>query len=284
MSTKALFWAMEQDIPPGPKLVLIMIADWYNKQHNYAWPKHSELAERTGYGVSTVKRHIEWLIKYGLVKKEKQFWQGSQRANRYYLNLSVMAFQVAQNGLAGGSNCSTPVAQNELPSNTLTNTPKDTLKDAGASEDDDLKFKKGGTIAENLAQVDSEMWGMDKDEALMKIRKGISNGKIKPSYLEKLWKFARLMANDIDYGKHVPLTGKEKGQLMHAWDKLGEDMLNIVWEVMGDWAGFTRVCERDGTAFNSPTKPNVIYFTQNLSIAVDFTAVNVGDDDGWDDI
>lgn len=281
-----VWWALRQELPVKPKMVLIMLANYMSDEKGYAWPTYKELARLCGMPESTCRKHVQWLVDRGLLKKEKHIYAGRQRSNRYYIPVNVMAFQGAHNEQAGCSKLAGEGAHNEQPKDTLkTDTPTDTPIDAGASQEADMKFKKGGTIAENLATTDSEMWGMGREEALAKVRSGINpDGTIKWSALERLWKFARGSASNTNYGTYVTLTKKEKGQLMHAWDRVGEDLLEIVWNVMSDWAGFCRAAERDEGAFNSPTKPNVVYFTKYLTSAVDFTAAEVGADDGWTDL
>lgn len=290
MSTKALFWALEQKIPGGPKSVLIHLADWYNTHEDAAWPKHEQLAEKAGWSVPTVKRHIDWLVDNGLVMKENRISHGRQISNKYRLSVGVMAFQgkntVAQSELPGSSDLPPSVDQNELPSNTIKNTIKDTLKGGEPPKEDELKFKEGGKILDNMEIADSEYWGMDKDEAFLKVRKGIvsdESGKLiaKPSALEKLWKFSRKCASETDYGKYAPLTKIERGQLLLAWDRVGEDLLDIVWDVLSDWSGFCRRAEQESGAFNSPTKPNVVYFTKHIEAAINFTPASTELGEGW---
>lgn len=257
MSTEALFWAMKQEnVPPGPKFTLIMIADWYNKQYDYAWPKHSELAEKTGYGVSTIKRHIEWLIDHGLVKKEKQFWQGSQRANRYYLPINVMAFQVAQNELLGGADLTYPVAQNELPSNTITNTPTDTPNCADAQSEENMKLE------------DIQAGKKSKAEILAEAKRD-HTGKLTPKGCAYLWRHSRASAAD-DNGFGIELTTKAMNQLKQVEKRMGDIFPEVIWNVMSDWVGFTQHAESTSTAFDSPANPSIDYFVKFAEAAADF--------------
>ena len=85
MSTKALFWALEQRIPTNPKMVLIMLADWYNEKESCAWPTIAELEVKTGLKRTAVKTSIRWLEERNLVVRDANIRDGWQVANRYRL-------------------------------------------------------------------------------------------------------------------------------------------------------------------------------------------------------
>lgn len=91
MSVKALFWAIEQTLPPREKLVLIVLANYYNDDEECAWMKQSTLAAKTGLHRTTVLHSLASLEdEHGLVMSEqRRYADGRKATKRYRLNINV---------------------------------------------------------------------------------------------------------------------------------------------------------------------------------------------------
>lgn len=88
MSIEALSWAWQQPLKPGPKLVLLALAD-HADHKGICWPGQEGLAEKTGMNRSTVIENIRKLVELDLVEVEKRAdEQGRRTSNRYILRMS----------------------------------------------------------------------------------------------------------------------------------------------------------------------------------------------------
>ena len=87
MSLDLMSWAFKQDIEPGPKLVLLALADHANGQTGLCIPGQKSLAEQCSMSVRTVQRHIHTLEDAGLLRREARMrGEGRGRtSDRYYL-------------------------------------------------------------------------------------------------------------------------------------------------------------------------------------------------------
>lgn len=86
MSNKYLNWAWNLSLKPGPKLVLICLADMCNDS-GYCWPKQSTIADKTGFNRSTVNRHVSYLEELKIVQQVRQRYRdGRLRSSAYQLN------------------------------------------------------------------------------------------------------------------------------------------------------------------------------------------------------
>lgn len=86
MSIQAVAWALEQDIPARPKLVLVALANHANHVDGYCWLRVETIAQEAACGERSVPRFIDALAKYGYVRKvPRRAEDGRQRANDYWL-------------------------------------------------------------------------------------------------------------------------------------------------------------------------------------------------------
>ena len=87
MSLDLMSWAFKQHVEPGPKLVLLALADHANGQTGLCIPGQKSLAEQCSMSVRTVQRHIQVLEDGGLLRREARMrGQGRGRtSDRYYL-------------------------------------------------------------------------------------------------------------------------------------------------------------------------------------------------------
>ena len=73
MSAKATFWAWEQSIKQGPKLVLLALADSANDD-GQCWPGYGEIKRKTGINSdATIASHLRDLEAAGLVSVENRY-------------------------------------------------------------------------------------------------------------------------------------------------------------------------------------------------------------------
>lgn len=85
MSFEAIKWALDLNIPPGPKFVLVTLASYADDQNN-AWPSFATLAQKTSYPRRSIIRFIDYLLEKRLLEKKAEAYR---RSNMYKLNLSL---------------------------------------------------------------------------------------------------------------------------------------------------------------------------------------------------
>ncbi|MEL5900165.1 helix-turn-helix domain-containing protein [Clostridium sporogenes] len=74
-----------EDLPQRAKTVYMYLKDRSNKDGE-CWPAVKTIAKDTSMSVSTVKRAIADLIRYGLLTKEYRYREnGSHTSNRYFI-------------------------------------------------------------------------------------------------------------------------------------------------------------------------------------------------------
>lgn len=86
MSIQAVAWALEQDMPARPKLVLIAIANHADHTNGYCWLKAETIANQSACTKRSVYRFIGGLIRNGYLRRQtKKGDDGKQRANDYWI-------------------------------------------------------------------------------------------------------------------------------------------------------------------------------------------------------
>jgi len=87
VSIAAKNWALDQDLRPVPKFVLVVWADAANNQ-GICWPRVSTIAGRVGVSARTVQRAIQLLIVRELITAEQRHRSdGSCSSNLYRLQM-----------------------------------------------------------------------------------------------------------------------------------------------------------------------------------------------------
>lgn len=71
MSVKWITWAWEQPLPPGPKFVLVALAD-HAGEDGVCWPGTARLGEKTGIANSTIREHLNRLEKIGCLTRTRR--------------------------------------------------------------------------------------------------------------------------------------------------------------------------------------------------------------------
>nr|WP_308545478.1 helix-turn-helix domain-containing protein [uncultured Lachnoclostridium sp.] len=75
----------KEDLPPRAKTVYMYLKDRSNKDGK-CWPAVKTIAKDTSLSVSTVKRAIADLVRYGFLTKESRYREnGSYTSNQYYV-------------------------------------------------------------------------------------------------------------------------------------------------------------------------------------------------------
>lgn len=75
----------KEDLPPRAKTVYMYLKDRSNKDGK-CWPAVKTIAKDTSLSVSTVKRVIADLVRYGFLTKESRYREnGSYTSNQYYV-------------------------------------------------------------------------------------------------------------------------------------------------------------------------------------------------------
>jgi hypothetical protein len=83
MSIKAINWALELPIPPTPKLVLVVIAD-YADDRGYAFPGADTIARRASISARTLTRVLADLETHGYLERERRSLANGNRTSDGY--------------------------------------------------------------------------------------------------------------------------------------------------------------------------------------------------------
>ena len=90
MSIRMISAAIDLDLSPSDKLILILLANNANDETGDCFPSQSYLAKRSGLSRGSVNRVIKRLVIAGLVDIIPQYRDdGGRRSNRYRLNMDV---------------------------------------------------------------------------------------------------------------------------------------------------------------------------------------------------
>jgi hypothetical protein len=86
VSIQAVGWALDQDLPARPKLVLVSICNHADNRTGYCWLKAETIAEEASCSPRAVFNFISDLIRNGFIRKApKRGDDGKQRANDYWI-------------------------------------------------------------------------------------------------------------------------------------------------------------------------------------------------------
>lgn len=83
MSIEAINWALNLNLPPSPKLVTIVLAN-YTNENGQCWPSFETIAKKTSLSRRSVISQISFLEERGVLRKIKRHDSAS---NIYELNL-----------------------------------------------------------------------------------------------------------------------------------------------------------------------------------------------------
>ena len=88
MSVDLMGWAFKQNVEPGPKLVLLSLADHANGHTRLCIPGQKAIAQQCSMSVRTVQRHLVTLEELGFIRREARMrGEGRGRtSDRYYIN------------------------------------------------------------------------------------------------------------------------------------------------------------------------------------------------------
>lgn len=86
MSIQAVGWALEQDLPARPKLVLVAIANHASHVDGYCWLKAETIAREAACSPRSVYNFLGALVRNGFIRKApRKGDDGKQRANDYWI-------------------------------------------------------------------------------------------------------------------------------------------------------------------------------------------------------
>lgn len=86
MSIQAVAWALEQDVPRGPKLVLVSIANHANHVDGYCWLNATTIGREASCTPRSVYNIVGALVRNGFIRKAlRRGEDGKQRANDYWI-------------------------------------------------------------------------------------------------------------------------------------------------------------------------------------------------------
>lgn len=79
VSIQAVAWALEQDLPARPKLVLVAIANHANHVDGYCWLRAETIAHEAACGVRSVYRFVGALERNGYIRRESRKGKNGQQ-------------------------------------------------------------------------------------------------------------------------------------------------------------------------------------------------------------
>jgi hypothetical protein len=86
MSIQAVAWALDQDLPARPKLVLVSIANHADHTNGYCWLKAETIAKEAACTPRSIYNFVGALVRNGYIRKElRKGEDGKQRANDYWI-------------------------------------------------------------------------------------------------------------------------------------------------------------------------------------------------------
>ena len=103
MSVRLAQQAMNTDIPPGQRFVLVCLALRVNskKEEKGTWPSMTTIVQETGISRRSVVSHIQWLQNHGHIKVIRgRDENGRKTVNRYILTLSATVAHGSSNDSA----------------------------------------------------------------------------------------------------------------------------------------------------------------------------------------
>lgn len=99
MAVEYIAWALEQDLPSGPKFVLVALANRAN-QDGDCWPSQNDISRQTGISRMSVSKHITYLVEKKLIEaKHRKRIDGGQSSNFYTLCKNTRYTHVTQDDI-----------------------------------------------------------------------------------------------------------------------------------------------------------------------------------------
>lgn len=130
-------WARRQRLPPGPKVVLLMLADAADPERGECWPSVRWLEEATSLSDRSIQRHVSRLRDLGLIEVEERYGhKGRQTSNLFRLRLHGAAQGLGEGDRLspGGDVAVTPPVTVVSPHETTTGISQRTDEREGARE------------------------------------------------------------------------------------------------------------------------------------------------------
>jgi hypothetical protein len=113
MSIQAVAWALEQDLPARPKLVLVAICNHANHTDGYCWLKAETIGREASCTPRSVYTFIGGLVRNGFIRKAlRKGEDGKQRANDYWV-----LFEREEQEWDWGANPEAPEAEHHVEEN-----------------------------------------------------------------------------------------------------------------------------------------------------------------------
>ena len=173
MSFKILGYVIHNvSLPPTQKLVLIVLADFYNEESGKAWPSQETLCRLTSLSRATINRALRELKKKGHITIWKERSSGQYPHNVYRINHVSKRHMVEEVGLKseqtmyqkGGSPCRTV---RHYPLGTL----KNTLDSASNNQREIIAFPKTPAEFQKLPRVLKEHYWYHKPDVQRMLRR-----------------------------------------------------------------------------------------------------------------
>ncbi len=307
MATKFLTLLRNADIPPGPKFVLVALAD-YADTNGVAFPGQQKLCEYTGYSLRTVIRNSKYLVEKGYVIRTKHYKNDKMKQARWWYtyklqphnwpsNMKLKHIITCQNSTLQPVNM--PSTYDNMPTKHDTMSTKSSIESSGESSEGasaqtlyPIKKKAIGKKSKR-GEILHGVSGYIKLTSPIDLNKGsednITVGKLtvnKLSVNEIL--SAEKTIDDVDNLKHIsdvwvalhglffdgfvkPLTVKEKSMLKLFAQQI-PNWKRVLTVVLENWGSYTLLAEEEEGAFKLPTRPSISFLHKFRGSAYNYFA------------
>lgn len=260
---------------PQEKMVLTVIAGYWNPEQGCAWPSTQRIAEEVGLSLRSIHYYLRKLVSYGILIIDSG--KSNRKNNRYRFNLqvkSVPSVQEAAHELPnqvtdkesnkeyfagqGPSQSPDPVPQAEEV-NSFDKTPQISYKSKGINWPSWLSMEKS---KKNLAQA---LAGLSAAPG----HKQSPGAKLQSAWRDAVISWQMAAGNEKYY--FPSLTGKDAGQLAQIGKKVGTDTaITLVEYLVGNWSDFGWYVKDSVGLKNYPTNPHIGFVLTHLSLATVF--------------
>jgi biotin operon repressor len=279
MSIRHVNWALEQELPTPEKFVLVVLANYANK-NGVCWPSQETIGQKTGLSRASVQRSIRSLKERGLIQVEARRKRGYNHINRYYLNMELGLTETHSEASQGGptkpqseASMNHQYEPSEEPS--VKNCADAQVQSGEILPEDNAGKMRKENLGKSTGEILSDLGEVPSRESIMaEAEVNHPKGTLSPG---GLW--VRLIRAK---GLGMPLlSNKQKGQLSQTyWRGLKKGSEDIPhWAVLeamdvciDRWVPFTKYVQSVDTAWDLPLKPEVGFFVKFVNAAMQFAA------------
>ena len=250
----------------------------------YFWVSRNKLLEEIplAYGKpDTIYRAFKDLVKRGLINHWKEGKNDMVCLTQKGKTWNVKGTTIGDAMLEGkipsvtesDSNPSKVGNKSEkTPNNSDSNPTNNTTIYKSTSNKKTVEKNLNPSLTHHLQELNGEDMNETALEIAERVKQQVKNKKpVKtPKKPDEIWRhFFKAHNDDSDI---IKMTGKDRGQLNHAYQILGKDYPDVVDGVLGSWLKFSSYVMKAKGLSNKPVKPDIGFFSKYCSEALDFTS------------